>query len=111
MQPTFGQIISRARDLYLGPSQTVFPDSLMLKAAKAAMREEWSAQLAAPIGLLADATVSTAEDATCEIQGEMIPRPENARRWGTQPEPLAKMAERARDAEANASGISVEVTT
>lgn len=83
-----------------------------LKAAVEAMQEENRAQRSAPIGLLVDATCDSADAATSEVQSEMVPRPENAQRWGGyRPQPLAKMAERARDAEANASGITVKVPT
>lgn len=39
MQPTFGQIIDTARTLHLGAPASVFPDDLMLKAAKRAVDE------------------------------------------------------------------------
>lgn len=39
MQPTFGQVIDIARSLHLGAPQSVFPDDVMLKAAKRAVDE------------------------------------------------------------------------
>lgn len=74
-----------------------------LVAANAALREEWDAQIDAPINRLASATVGAAQDAENAIRHEMEPRPENRARWSG-PEPLAALAERARDAAAAATG-------
>lgn len=77
-----------------------------LEAAIAALEAEQDAQHEAPLVVLRRATVRAAVDAENVIRGEMRPRAENRTTW-IGPNPIAALAERARDAAAKASGIEV----
>ncbi len=73
------------------------------QAALDAVREE---VIEAPVWSLARAAVRAAQASENAVRGEMHPRAENRATWSG-PNPLAKMAETARDVANNQSGIVV----
>ena len=77
-----------------------------LEAAIAAFEAEQEALCDAPLNVLRRATTRAAVDAENGLRAEMRPRPENRVTYYG-PNPLAAMAERTRDAAANAAGIEV----
>ncbi len=76
------------------------------EAAEAALDTVSEEVRNAPVWLLSMAAVKAAQASENAIRAEMRPRPENRTTW-MGPNPLAKMAEAARDAAANAGGIEV----